>query len=196
MFSRTECCSGWRPFCRRLRGSRIQGEAANRDRMEPSIQCPLFIPERTISRFHAAAREARSSRDEGRNGAAPIVTSVRRRLFGVLIPLVVNISKEMSATLRSSPLLVGQELAAHRDLHPIALRIGDLLHTKIEVDGTHDAVAELLVFEYDGSALQDRSRYRNAGRCGYRSLHHDGRADRYPLVEICHVRVPHPETAG
>jgi hypothetical protein len=27
-------------------------------------------------------------------------------------------------------------------------------------------------------------------------LHHDGRADRYPLIEICDVLVPHPETAG
>jgi hypothetical protein len=27
-------------------------------------------------------------------------------------------------------------------------------------------------------------------------LHHDGRADRYPLIEIGDVLVPHPETAG
>ena len=27
-------------------------------------------------------------------------------------------------------------------------------------------------------------------------LHHDGRTDRDPLIEICHILVPHPETAG
>ena len=27
-------------------------------------------------------------------------------------------------------------------------------------------------------------------------LHHHGRTDRYPLIEICDVLVPHPETAG
>lgn len=27
-------------------------------------------------------------------------------------------------------------------------------------------------------------------------LHHDGCADRYPIIEICDVLVPHPETAG
>jgi hypothetical protein len=27
-------------------------------------------------------------------------------------------------------------------------------------------------------------------------LHHDGCADRDPLIEICDVLVPHPETAG
>ena len=27
-------------------------------------------------------------------------------------------------------------------------------------------------------------------------LHHDGRTDRYPVIKICDVLVPHPETAG
>jgi hypothetical protein len=27
-------------------------------------------------------------------------------------------------------------------------------------------------------------------------LHHHGCTDRHPLIEICDVRVPHPETAG
>ena len=27
-------------------------------------------------------------------------------------------------------------------------------------------------------------------------LHHDGCADRYPVIEICDVLGPHPETAG
>ena len=35
-----------------------------------------------------------------------------------------------------------------------------------------------------------------AGQWGGRSLHHDGRADRDPLIEIGHVGIAHPEAAG
>lgn len=43
------------------------------------------------------------------------------------------------------PALVGQELSVHGDHHPIALGIHLLLHVHGVVDGTHDAVAELLM---------------------------------------------------
>src|SRR4029453_1914463 len=41
--------------------------------------------------------------------------------------------------------LVAQELARHGDLHPVALLVGLTLHGHVEVDGRHDAVAELLL---------------------------------------------------
>src|SRR6266545_5657857 len=43
--------------------------------------------------------------------------------------------------------LVRQELARHGDLHPVALLVGLALHGHVEVDGAHDAVAELLLDE-------------------------------------------------
>src|SRR5476651_1889571 len=41
--------------------------------------------------------------------------------------------------------LVAQELAGHGDLHAVALLVGLALHGHVEVDGAHDAVAELLL---------------------------------------------------
>ena len=42
---------------------------------------------------------------------------------------------------------VAQELARQGDLHPIALLVGLALQGHVEVDGGHDAVAELLLDE-------------------------------------------------
>src|SRR5258708_9499459 len=46
-----------------------------------------------------------------------------------------------------SILLIGQELAAHRDAHAIALLVGLALDRHVEVDGAHDTVAEFLLDE-------------------------------------------------
>src|SRR5262249_4085718 len=42
-------------------------------------------------------------------------------------------------------ILVRQELAGHGDLDAVALRVGQALDLDVEVDGRHDAVAELLL---------------------------------------------------
>src|SRR6476469_8596806 len=46
---------------------------------------------------------------------------------------------------RRLPLAIREELAVHRDLHAVALWIGHAVDIHLEVDGAHDAVAELLV---------------------------------------------------
>ena len=57
---------------------------------------------------------------------------------------------------RAAPsiLLVGQELAAHADAHAVALLIGLALDRHVEIDGAHDAVAELLLDQrFPGGAV-------------------------------------------
>src|SRR5262252_1079695 len=44
-----------------------------------------------------------------------------------------------------SILLIGQELAAHADAHAVAFLVGLPLDLHVEIDGAHDAVAELLL---------------------------------------------------
>src|SRR5205807_9772918 len=52
------------------------------------------------------------------------------------------------------PLAVGKELGAEGELYPVAFGLGNTLDVHLEIDGTHDAVPELLVdHRLDGGAV-------------------------------------------
>jgi cell wall assembly regulator SMI1 len=55
----------------------------------------------------------------------------------------------------------------------------------------------IILAAFDHAAQQDRkSGATMPDNVAASLLHHDGRADRDPVIEICDVLVPHPEAAG
>src|SRR5260370_17438575 len=82
--------------------------------------------------------------------------------------------------------LVPQELARHADPDPVALLVGLALHGHVEVDGAHDAVAELLLDQFLPGRAVDLHQLVEPGdqRIDRRHLSHPAPAPPFPPYRL------------